>query len=384
MAISSATGGIGTFPPPNTETGVNDVGNANAAQNPGGQVTSVSMAARADQIAILARTAFPPPPAPSSSEQGHGSAPSAAEQAYAKAMEKYEAALAKYEADLAAHNSANTQNAAIDSANAPLEEQAAFWEEMKSSLLKVTTHGLAGDSHLSMNELRTLLTSTDPGQRSAADFILSNWDKIPATKLPDWGGCMNTNDMRDAAVQAGREAASNRNLKQKHVAVPPHPGSPPNPPAAPGATAPTSQSNASTGTSNSGATGGTGGTTDPSGSAPTDGSKPPQTTPDEFRAKALENSNKVPAFSSSATTGEGRMQDGLQYCQNKLEALQSDLASAAARGDQGAISLINSEIAKFQAGLSALMQMMKQQQEVQSNMSKMFNDMAAAAIRNMR
>ena len=78
------------------------------------------------------------------------------------------------------------------------------------------------------------------------------------------------------------------------------------------------------------------------------------------------------------------MQDGLQYCQNKLEALQSDLASAAARGDQGAISLINSEIAKFQAGLSALMQMMKQQQEMQSNMSKMFNDMAAAAIRNMR
>lgn len=30
------------------------------------------------------------------------------------------------------------------------------------------------------------------------------------------------------------------------------------------------------------------------------------------------------------------------------------------------------------------MQMLKQQQEMQSNMSKMFNEMASSAIRNMR
>lgn len=321
-------------------------------QGPGNQLfRAVSMEARAAVLAEIAATFIPAAPKPAASEQGHGTAPSPAEQAYAKAMEKYEAALAKYEADLAAHNSANAQNAAIDKANEPLEQKAAFWEEMKSSLLKVTTHGLAGDSHLSMNELRTLLTSTDPGQRSAADFILSNWDKIPATKLPDWGGCMNTNDMRDAAIKAGVEAASCRNAKQKHVTVPPHPGAPPSPPPAPGATVPTTQTNASTG-------------------APNAGGPPPPSTP------GTTSTTSPLAGTSPGLVGLGEGIDGIQAEINRLvEDTRQNPANANA--NQAKISQLSNQ-------LQTLSALMNQIFTMQSNLSKMLSEMAMTAIRNMR
>jgi hypothetical protein len=94
--------------------------------------------------------------------------------------------------------------------------------------------------------------------------------------------------------------------------------------------------------------------------------------------------SQLPPFSSSATTGEGRMLDATAHLQTSLDALEKDLAAAAAKGDQGAMTAINAKIAKFQAGMSALMQMMKQRQEMESNMSKMFSEMASSAIRNMR
>ncbi len=78
------------------------------------------------------------------------------------------------------------------------------------------------------------------------------------------------------------------------------------------------------------------------------------------------------------------MLDASKHLQTTLDALEKDLAIAAASGNQGAMTSINSKIAKFQAGMSALMQMMKQQQEMLSNMSKMYSEMASSSIRNMR
>lgn len=78
------------------------------------------------------------------------------------------------------------------------------------------------------------------------------------------------------------------------------------------------------------------------------------------------------------------MQDGANHLQKSLDALEKDLAAAAAKGDQAAMTAINNKISKLQAGMSALMQMMKQRQEMESNMAKMFSEMAMSSIRNMR
>ena len=78
------------------------------------------------------------------------------------------------------------------------------------------------------------------------------------------------------------------------------------------------------------------------------------------------------------------MLDASAHIQNKLDAMEKDLAIAAANGNQGAMTAINAQIAKLQAGMTALMQMIKQRQEMESNMSKMFSDMAKSAISNMR
>jgi hypothetical protein len=107
-----------------------------------------------------------------------------------------------------------------------------------------------------------------------------------------------------------------------------------------------------------------------------------------FRAKALENSNKLPRVlvvgNDRRGSHAGRRCNPL--AEVKLEALESgSRRAAAATGRSGCDdSLINSKIAKLQAGMSALMQMMKQRQEMESNMSKMFSEMAMSAIRNMR
>lgn len=110
----------------------------------------------------------------------------------------------------------------------------------------------------------------------------------------------------------------------------------------------------------------------------------PPKTPEQANAEMYPSFSKLPEFSSSATTGEGRMLDATTHLQKGLDALEQDLAAAAARGDQAAMSAINNKVAKLQAGMSALMQMMKQRQEMESNMSKMFSEMAMSAIRNMR
>lgn len=314
-------------------------------------------------------------------EPGHG-APPASDPAYAAALSRWDQAMVRFDAALDAHHGANTRNAEIDRANAPKQKQVDLYTRLDAAILKVTSHAKAGDSYLSRQEVLDLLQSSDPQQIDAAQLILDHWHTIPAPKHADWGGGMNTNEMRQAASVLRQRATALRDSMDQRVTVPPHPGEAPPMPPPPGST-----QSASTGT-----------TTTPTTPVPakepqaetastTETVKPqpkPEPTPEEFRAKALTNSNKVPAFSSSAISAEGRMQDGVKYCQNKLDALQDDLVAAAAKGDQGAIALINSEISKFQAGLSALMQMLKQRQESESNMAKMFNEMSMSAIRNMR
>jgi hypothetical protein len=289
-------------------------------------------------------------------EEGHAAPLTPEQKAYQQALAKYEAALDK-------HNAALEQNKAIDAENKPFADKAAFFDKMRESLLKVASHGLAGDSYISKQELTDLLASSDPAQRAAAEFLLANWDAIPAPKYSDWGGGMNANEMRQWATTCGKEAESWRKQMKPHVSVPAHPGSPPPPPGAQSSSsASTGQSQQNNGTSNSDAT----------------------KTPEQGNADMYPTFSQLPEFSSSATTGEGRMLDASIHLQKGLDALEQDLALAAADGNQGKMTAINNKIAKLQAGMSALMQMMKQRQEMETNMSKMFSDMAMSAIRNMR
>lgn len=98
----------------------------------------------------------------------------------------------------------------------------------------------------------------------------------------------------------------------------------------------------------------------------------------------FENYGKLGPFTTDAATSEGRLEAGANYIQKGLDALNDDLVKATLSGNQGEIMMVQNKIQKMQAGLSALMQMMKQQQEMLSNMSKMFNEMAMSSIRNMR
>lgn len=377
--IFDAPKGIGTYPS-SSEPPAGATGGTRTAPS---QATSNNTVMTGDTQRLELRGKMLPPDfglgvpktlVAGSAEQGHANPPSVADQAYASAMKKYEAALEKYESALAAHNGANAQNVSIDAANAPLEKEAAFWDEARAALLKVASHSLAGDSYISKKELTDLLGSTDPLQRSAADFLIANWDKIPVNKYPDWGGGMNADEMRQGAVAAGAHATAKRNLKQAHVNVPPHPGAPPTPPSPPGQSPETSRSAAT------GAPGAQGGTTTPS----TPPATTPPKTPEQANAEMFPSFSQLPSFSSAAPTGEGRMLDATVHLQKSLDALEQDLAAAAAKGDQASMTAINNKVAKFQAGMSALMQMMKQRQEMESNMSKMFSEMAMSSIRNMR
>lgn len=366
---SNAIGGIGTFTPPGapqaTEGGEST--NPQSAGNPN-IVTPITILERAPLLERIASQALSTYSA-TGSEQGHATGLTPEQQRYQEAVD--------------ARNAIIAENKEIKAANENINRQVTELERVKSNL-DLLSGVIHSNTVFTSQDLSNI--ANDPLQtqaiREAARWMLGlSREQMNQYGIETANGLLPfTNGVSKQSMAAVSGKLQNQ-IAELKAGLRPEKEVPPDPSQPNSSSSPSTTNTSSSGSTGSGGTSGTGGT---SGSAPTDGSKPPQTTPDEFRAKALENSNKVPAFSSSATTGEGRMQDGLQYCQNKLEALQSDLASAAARGDQGAISLINSEIAKFQAGLSALMQMMKQQQEVQSNMSKMFNDMAAAAIRNMR
>ncbi len=314
----------------------------------------------------------------SAKEEGHGGGkvdnsrtpPSPAQLEFERKAKEREDVIKQNTAIKESNSNLNTQIGKLETTKTHLSALAQIWD-LSASFTRAELNDYTNSAFLSAEI------------KDAARWLLSQSDAdLAALGLRKGEGGVTKDSINTVLGSLNTKIADLKAQIRPELPVPGEPTPPP-------PTSSTSSSTGTGGTSGNGAaptngTSGTNGTNGTSGAGTADGSKAPQMSPDEFRAKALENSNKVPAFSSSATTGEGRMQDGLQYCQNKLEALQSDLASAAARGDQGAISLINSEIAKFQAGLSALMQMMKQQQEMQSNMSKMFNDMAASAIRNMR
>lgn len=306
-------------------------------------------------------------PKSSEAEQGHAAPPTPEQKAYQQALAKYEAALDK-------HNAALEQNKAIDVENKPLAQKAEFFDKMRESLLKVASHGLAGDSYISKQELTDLLASSDAGQRVAAEFLLANWDAIPAPKYSDWGGGMNANEMRQWATTCGKEAESWRKQMKPHVSVPQHPGSPPPPP----------------GSAQSSSSASTGRTDSPNQPRATEGTKEPspgtKETAAQAEARILSNYKGVGPFSSNATTAEGRMQDAMAHVQKGIDALQLDLVAASTKDpvNQAEVMMIQNKMQQIQNALSALMQMMKQQQETNSNMSKMFSDMAMSAIRNMR
>lgn len=301
------------------------------------------------------------------------------------AFKRYEESLAKYDEALTKHNGAIEQNQQIETANGGKQKQADKLDKLKAAAQKVASHGIAGDNYISYREVQDLLHSSDPAQREAADILLAHWNELPATKHRDWGGGMNCGEMLIAATQLGNEATKLRDGLQKAVTVPPHPGAPPVPPNATGLVS-TSQASTGTGSSsNSGASGGTsntGGTSTSNGTGATGNNKPVD--PSDFEKTAMATYLALPPFSSNATTGEGRMQDGMQHLQGGMEALEKDLAVAASKGDQAAITRINSQMQKLQAGVTALMTMLKQRQELESNMAKMFSEMAMSSIRNMR
>ncbi|MDP1917761.1 MAG: hypothetical protein Q8L14_16075 [Myxococcales bacterium] len=299
---------------------------------------------------------------PSATEQGHGTPPTPAQLEFERKAKEREDII--------------KQNASIKESNRDLNAQIGKAETAKSHL-----SALANVWDLSASFTRAELNdytnsaTLSPEIKAAARWLLSQSDAdLAALGLRKGEGGVTKDSINTVLGSLEGKISDLRAQIRPELPVP---GEPVPPPAS--NQNPTSSTNSSTGTNNTNGTN----TSESGGAASTDSKQPAQTGA-EFRAKALANSNKVPDFVSTATTGEGRMQDGLQHCQNKLDALQTDLADAAARGDQGAISIINAEIAKFQAGLSALMQMLKQQQEMQSNMSKMFNEMASSAIRNMR
>jgi hypothetical protein len=117
------------------------------------------------------------------------------------------------------------------------------------------------------------------------------------------------------------------------------------------------------------------------------GGSPPVTgTPKQPGPSPTENYDKIGSFSSTATTSEGRMADGLDFLQRGTLALQDDLLKASTENppNQAKIALIQHKLSQVQNALTAMMQMMKQFQEMMSNMSKMYSEMAMSSIRNMR
>jgi hypothetical protein len=265
------------------------------------------------------------------------------------------------------------QNAAIRASNAPIEASIAELEMQQKHLQKLFSHDLAkGDGVLTQGELQWLATaSTSPAQKEAALWLLSRPD-IYASLPKRWtlfGGDGATAGVGGTGLDiyassifvadlASQIAAKKKTLKPL-IDVP-----------APAVPSPGAGSTPPDGTTNT----------------PPTTSQPPATpTPPNGNAPASSNPlvpEKKP-FSSTAE-GEQRMLEASGHIQDELDRFTSALANASAKGDQGAIAEINQHMTKLQAGMSAIMQMLKQLNEMQSNMAKMYSEMAMSAVRNMR
>jgi hypothetical protein len=274
-----------------------------------------------------------------------------------------------------AREDAIAQNKQIEAQNAPIQKQLSELETKLNCLDKLLNHiDAKGDGVLTWAEVTHLaMNSGVPEVRDAANWLMRN--KAVYDALPKRGTAMggDGNVLGLGGTGAGRlesaqflatlrgEVEGLRAQLKPLVEVPPLPG-----------------------TQSSGQVGG--GQNNPGQTTPINGSNQTPETPKPAGKSATENYDKIGAFSSKATTSEGRMADGLDFLQRGSQALQEDLLNASTENppNQAKIALIQNKLQQVQNALTAVMQMMKQFQEMMSNMSKMYSEMAMSAIRNMR
>lgn len=295
----------------------------------------------------------------SAKEDGHGGgtvdksppAPSAAQLEFERKTKEREDVIKQNTAIKESNSNLNTQIGKLETAKTHLTALANIFD-ISASFTKGELNDFANSMFLSAET------------KAAARWLLAQDDAA----LAALGLKKNEGGVTKESINAALGAMEGKiaDLKAQIRPELPVPGEPTPPPS--------SSTNPSTGT---------GGTTGPGG---TSGSGQTQETGAEFDARVFGNYKKVPPFSSNATSPEGRLQDAGSYIQKGLDALQEDLIAASTKSppNQGEIMAIQNKMQQVQSAFAAVMQMMKQLQEMQSNMSKMFNDMAAAAIRNMR
>lgn len=312
-------------------------------------------------------------------EHGHATPPSAEQ----KAWDDYNKAKSEWDTKKSAFDNASKGIESADKGIAKIDEQ------VKNLHILFTSGQLQGDKVLTWKELEWLHKNGTDEQKTAAKWMMDNkadfYDSMAkGTTLLDVDGNPNFNGepvgvglTLQSFVDKRKEMLGYRAqaVAAKPAAVA-DPGPPPTPPVKPATT-----ENSSVGQN------------PPAGASPTPGSgasptPPPgaETTPKPAGKSATENYDKIGAFSSKATTSEGRMADGLDFLQRGSQALQEDLLNASTENppNQAKIALIQNKLQQVQNALTAVMQMMKQFQEMMSNMSKMYSEMAMSAIRNMR
>lgn len=289
--------------------------------------------------------------------------------------QKASAVRAEWEAKKSAYDSAVATNDSADS-------QIAARQDQKKHLGVLYASGQMGEGVLTWKELEYLRDHGSEEEKAAANWMIQNkadfWDSMEkGTTTFDVNGVPNLNGeplcqgpnrkaFQDKVEELDRYIAEALASK---VPLPANPG--------PAPSSPSSSSQATTGAGTG--TNGTGGTSGTS-------TGQTQATSADVDARVFGNYKKVPPFSSSATSPEGRLQDAGSHIQKGIDALQEDLIAASTKSppNQAEIMMIQNKMQQVQSAFAAVMQMMKQLQEMQSNMSKMFSDMAASAIRNMR
>jgi hypothetical protein len=274
-------------------------------------------------------------------------------------------------------------NKDINKGNKAIDDKVAFLEGAKTHLNELTlTWDL--DGSFTAHELNDHAGNmVNAGLRAAARWLKGlTAEQLSMLGLEKGPNGYRKSDMQSALGSLDRKITEFKNQKQELLEVPPEPV---RPTFQQSRTPPPTQAPPPAGTPPPGA----GTTPPPTGTAPgTAPTTPPATAPKETKeqleARVFENYGKLGPFTTDAATSEGRLEAGANYIQKGLDALNDDLVKATLSGNQGEIMMVQNKIQKMQAGLSALMQMMKQQQEMLSNMSKMFNEMAMSSIRNMR
>lgn len=300
----------------------------------------------------------PPPTFPNTaSEEGH---------APTKTQEQID-----FETRTQERNAIIKGNAEIAESNRKLNEQIALSTTVKGHLEQLAMIGDLSAS-FTRGELNDFTNSAtlSPEIKAAARWLLSQSDADLAAlglRKGEGGVTKESINIALAALEVKIPA-----LQAQLRPETPVPGEPPRPNSAP---------NPSTGGTD-GPSPGSAGSPAPANSAP----PKPTETREQLEARVFANLKKVPPFHSDAPTAEGRMEDAVMHLQDCTNALNDDLVAATMKDppNQGEIMMIQQRMQALQNALSALMEMQKQRHEMQSNMSKMFNEMAMTSIRNMR